>query len=630
MQKRCLFLFTVLVSSLQNVYAQHIFMRKISPENGISAHEIYNIFQDSRHFIWFATDAGVWRFDGKEYKSFTTANGLTDNVVFGFFEDSKKRLWLNSYNNKISYIENETVFTIPCSSWLFHHRQKDLIGNICLDRADTLYISYWNEACIFKIAPPYSEKDIQRIPAPIHSLAFLYETNEGNILAGSPTLKEVNITGITVFNGRKQSVLRFRQAPLPNPRINAFLQKDGSYLVGISNILLRYAHGTLTELHAFDHVILYATLDHQKNLWVATIDGGLLVFNASDSAFSHPQVYFKNDFANCVVQDYEGSYWVATLKNGLYYLPFYDLKLLNENAGLADNITFSWHDPQSGKLFCFDNNGIMYILHNDTIEQKINITFDPRQKNNITGMYPLGREKILFLGRHCFLFDVKSKSCEPFRFSDPIYSKLLPGGSNACALNDSLFLCSHASLFGVQPDKKLLLYYASLDFKVNDICGTGKNNILLASERGLFRFDLLEKKVYPVPGFPDESSVLACKPIPGTENIAVILKGGGVYLLDRQLNKIVMKKNDLGGVSVRNAYVDDEGIIWLSTNRGIFKMDKNLQVSVIDKAHGLPTDLVYQVCCNNSTAFVSSESGLITFPRNKSFIVNTAPDLYIT
>ncbi|MBP8034509.1 MAG: hypothetical protein KAZ71_07910, partial [Bacteroidia bacterium] len=45
---------------------------KYNKSNGMLSNAVFNVFQDSRGFMWFATNAGLTRYDGFEYKTYTS------------------------------------------------------------------------------------------------------------------------------------------------------------------------------------------------------------------------------------------------------------------------------------------------------------------------------------------------------------------------------------------------------------------------------------------------------------------------------------------------------------------------------------------------------------------------------
>ncbi len=66
--------------------------------------------------MWFATDAGVSRFNGYEFENFDYSNGLTDNTVFLITEDHKGRIWFGTFNLKLCYYENDSIYPFKYKS----------------------------------------------------------------------------------------------------------------------------------------------------------------------------------------------------------------------------------------------------------------------------------------------------------------------------------------------------------------------------------------------------------------------------------------------------------------------------------------------------------------------------------
>ena len=71
---------------------------------------IYHMLQDSQGFLWFATESGVLRFDGTEYRLFTVDDGLSDNEVLKIYADSKNRIWFLTLSGKLSYYLDGQIF----------------------------------------------------------------------------------------------------------------------------------------------------------------------------------------------------------------------------------------------------------------------------------------------------------------------------------------------------------------------------------------------------------------------------------------------------------------------------------------------------------------------------------------
>ncbi len=80
-------------------------------KDGLSGLTVYSIVQDKDGFLWFGTETGLSRFDGTNFKNFTTANGLPDNEVLKLFVDSKNRIWILPFAHSICYYFNGNIYT---------------------------------------------------------------------------------------------------------------------------------------------------------------------------------------------------------------------------------------------------------------------------------------------------------------------------------------------------------------------------------------------------------------------------------------------------------------------------------------------------------------------------------------
>lgn len=91
------------------VFAQTPSITHYGMEDGLSSGDILNIYQDQKGYIWVSTYNGLHRFDGKEWRTFSTKHGVMDvgfnqiyeskdgNIYFGFNRYRRGRL--NQYNH---------------------------------------------------------------------------------------------------------------------------------------------------------------------------------------------------------------------------------------------------------------------------------------------------------------------------------------------------------------------------------------------------------------------------------------------------------------------------------------------------------------------------------------------------
>ena len=105
---RYIIFLTLGISSLS--YSQTFKFNNYSEANGLPSNKITDIVQDSKGYLWIATDEGLSRFDGNNFLNFDKINGLSENYIKKIWIDKDDILFLEHTNKKITKIESNTVF----------------------------------------------------------------------------------------------------------------------------------------------------------------------------------------------------------------------------------------------------------------------------------------------------------------------------------------------------------------------------------------------------------------------------------------------------------------------------------------------------------------------------------------
>jgi diguanylate cyclase (GGDEF)-like protein len=105
--------------------------------DGLPSHSVYQTYQQRNGFIWFATDRGASRYDGKSFRNFFyspgTSNHITNNFVIQIFEDNLGNIWiltedgLNKVNpdGAIDYFRHDASETDSINSNWLHFIYQD-------------------------------------------------------------------------------------------------------------------------------------------------------------------------------------------------------------------------------------------------------------------------------------------------------------------------------------------------------------------------------------------------------------------------------------------------------------------------------------------------------------------------
>ena len=75
-------------------YTAELKIEKILTEaDGLVSNTVLTVFEDSHGNMWFGTTDGLTRYDGENFRTFTTEDGLARNTIGLIFEDQQGMLW---------------------------------------------------------------------------------------------------------------------------------------------------------------------------------------------------------------------------------------------------------------------------------------------------------------------------------------------------------------------------------------------------------------------------------------------------------------------------------------------------------------------------------------------------------
>jgi len=273
----------------------------ITNDKGLSHNTVYDICQDDQGFMWFATDEGLNRYDGKNIKQY-------------FARDNKNSLPSNSIRSLVNS-SNHQLFIGTSKGLALYHPEKDNFSQILS-----------NKIPLGEIIDLQEGNNAELLISTDNQGAFLYKP-QSNKFHHLDFLKE-RIFGMT--KDKEGFYWAFSRFSLI--RFNEKLQEIKSYPVS-------------PEL--FNSAISYMKCDRKGVLWVGTFQTGLFTFNYQSGKFSpflssnNVNMYFIR-----TIEDGQNpnEYWIGTEK-GLYvlniqsghfehYTQSFDLtkKTINDNA----------------------------------------------------------------------------------------------------------------------------------------------------------------------------------------------------------------------------------------------------------------------------------------------------------
>ncbi len=88
--------------------AQDVYKQNLTSTNGLPSNTVYDLIQDQNGFIFIATNEGITRYDGANFKEFKSKD-LSSKVGSHLKIDAYNRIWYESFDGFLHYLENDSV-----------------------------------------------------------------------------------------------------------------------------------------------------------------------------------------------------------------------------------------------------------------------------------------------------------------------------------------------------------------------------------------------------------------------------------------------------------------------------------------------------------------------------------------
>lgn len=509
---------------------------RLDVNDGLSHNTINDFLRDRDGFMWFATAAGLNRYDGYTFKVFQNMPGDTTSVVVNdvsrLYEGPGGKLWLYTNAGNNVYDPRTESFQRNTDALLLDLGVAEgLIKYINKDREGRFWFIHYNQG-LFRYDPA-SQTTVQLQSDPddggsiaSSSMSEIEDDPEGNhwIIHNNGVFERLD--GKTLKVTYRNTALRdtFRAQSF---EYRIMVDADGDlWMFNNSNNgcfffdhvtrELKWITNQSSPTRLNSNIVREIVQDNSGMIWVTTDHGGINLID-KDNGFSvkyllhdeeDPKSLCQNSI-NCAYKDDDGIIWVGTFKNGIsyYHENIFRFQLYRNHRSKKESLPFNdinaFAEAEKGNLWIGTNGG--GLIHFD-------------RKRNVFTRY-----------RH-----------------DP---------SNPASLSNDVIVSLHVDQEG---DLWIGTYYG-----------------------GLNRFD--GKKFHRYRHDPQDPKSL------GDDNVWEILEDsnhnlwigtlrGGVDVFDRARNEFVHYRSG-GFNSIHTDYVpaimeDNEGNIWVGTGYGLEVLEK--------------------------------------------------------
>ena len=316
--------FFILFTSLFYSQSQELPFEKFSVEEGMPTVVNY-ILQDRIGYLWFATNGGLYKYDGYNFTSYKhdleDTTSLIDNTLTTLYEDKEGILWIGTWLGleKFDRLKNTFIHYIPNPSDSGANLDNDVLS-ICEDRNGVLWVGTSDGLLNFdrtKEKFTYLRHDSTDPGSISHnSINAICKDKEGSLWFGTQVgLDKFDFETGKFFHYWNYTIRQKKTYyNASNYRINSiFGDESGIIWLGTDRGLIEYNPKESTFLnHLFipkDPINRITSICQDVvsgSLWLATTDG-LFSFDKKSKIFTH-----YNSEANVVYYERSGTLWVGT------------------------------------------------------------------------------------------------------------------------------------------------------------------------------------------------------------------------------------------------------------------------------------------------------------------------------
>ncbi|CBA16657.1 sensor histidine kinase [Xanthomonas albilineans] len=567
--------------------------RQLTVADGLPSNTINDLTEDKLGYLWMASSDGLARFDGHGYRIWRFEDGLRDNNIFSVHADAQNRIWfgtgtaglgmLSADRRTFRYYDHSIYSQIGSSAVLAIISTSD--GSIWFGTSNAgLYRLQPNGRLTRFMPKPGDERSLPSI-----NVSRLAMAPDGTLWIGTRN-------GAARWNGH--GFERLSLSGVDHYVLGLKPEHDGVFWVGNqAGVRLFRADGTAITPYWRNlpsrSVMAMLAHDRSGNRWFDTMQGlGLesetgLIRNVplySNSAHGLVKPNFVLGF-----EDREGDLWFATANAGLWYLPakwrqFSVLSYrVDDPESMYNPYVVATAASRDGEVWLAGTRGVLDKL-------------DPATgavRHHMLAMFGIDWPQAIVEDTQGRVWGAGPKGLLRY---DPVSGEVMRWGMNdgvdALTLNNTNF----ATISG---DAHLWLFSDLGGAQIRDLDGHVLRNIALGTDGlpaefvanalkpgpqgqpwllgsyGVLAWNPVRARFEPVPGAPRR--LLSAFAI--SDGNVVWLAGVGClerYLWDGTRLSLLDRIDDgheLPGLAPNGLVVDGKGVAWLSSVRGLIRVD---------------------------------------------------------
>lgn len=623
MKKMILYIFILLCYQSWSQHSIYNFTN-YTTKNGLSSNTTYAIHKDRDGFMWFATEDGVNKFDGRNFKVYrhkeSDPYSIGRGSAMAIEEDNLGNLWIGTSVTLSFYNKNLNNFiNVDFTPY-------GVIRSLCSDNQGNMWVGTYSGLYYFETktkrirAYRKNENDVNALASDV--ILSIFEDSKNRIWVGTNA-------GLHQLKADRKSFIRFEEnAQIPFSISNNIIRSmaessNGDLWIGTdSGLNLRSEDGRFlcfrnhqNDVSSLSNDKIYKIVfDKEGMLWVGTEDGANVFDTHTKKAFrivnsTASYQNYRSDFVGHSVReiyiDHNGLYWLSTFQGGINKydanLAFFNHKSYNpfDVHGLSARSVTSFAEMPNGKIYIGTDGGGLNVYNKKTelIEHK--------------SLHKIIPSKII-------------------RTLEVIGNKLVVG-----TYGDGLYI--------LNSDNNQVKYIKinrnrTGDVPINCLKVDKQGNIWIGTNgEGVFIYNITTGNLHSLKEThnlsPQAYSFLNNGYTTAFEedtqgNIWIGSNGAGCAIYSPKTHRIEVlnhRNSNLALDRILSIYCDSQGKIWIGVfGAGLCTFDSRKRKFIqYDESHLLSNDLVYKILEDeNNNLWVSTNQGISKFDTRKKTFKN--------
>ena len=311
----------------------HIRFDRLSVQEGLSQTSVFHAFQDSRGYIWLATEDGLNRFDGYNFRIYRhderDPGSLPADLVWKVVEDQEGDIWVATEGGGIARWswEQDTFTTYRNEVGNNRSIASNATRALVIDGDGRVWVGFL-DAGLDRLDPATGDVlHLKMSPdapngLPSNDVRALALDHDGNVLAGTGAglVRVVPSTAQTSRVGLAASEIRSLLA-LPDGRLLVGTAAQGLFVMDKDSGRVRHFQHSDAPTSVASNEVLAILHRSDETVWVGTSEG-LDLFDSDRGQFEHYRHdagdpgSLPDNYVMTLLEDRGGVVWVGTRSGG--------------------------------------------------------------------------------------------------------------------------------------------------------------------------------------------------------------------------------------------------------------------------------------------------------------------------